>query len=293
MAMLDWKRPTLADIELIRAHIGDLSLYGSDASPANIFLLRNKYNIEIAFSDNMFFRRYNGKDSRCGYAFPLGSVDLRKAIDLLKNDSEKRGLPLRFCLLSKEQKEAIENISSDFKFTINENDSDYIYKRSNLASLKPNKFQKKRNHISSFLRKYESYQLREISSENYQDAIYVNELWHKEHCLEWSYECDSIAEAIANFQQLHLKGVVLYIDDAPIAMSIGSEVSHNVFVTHFEKAITDAAKNGAYTLINRDFAALLSEYEYINREEDMGVEGLRKAKRSYFPDMMGEKYWGE
>ena len=97
------------------------------------------------------------------------------------------------------------------------------------------------------------------------------------------------ALALEHFEELRMRGGMLLVDGKVVAFTMGSEISPRVFDVHFEKAM--AEYDGAYTVIHQEFAARnLASYEYINREEDMGIPGLRKAKLSYQPVFLVEKY---
>ena len=91
---------------------------------------------------------------------------------------------------------------------------------------------------------------------------------------------------------LKLKGGVLYIDEKPVAMTLASPISSLVLDIHFEKALSSVAKDGAYAVINNLFAKTCTNYKYLNREEDLGIEGLRKAKLSYKPALLLNKFFG-
>lgn len=91
---------------------------------------------------------------------------------------------------------------------------------------------------------------------------------------------------------LKLQGGVLYIDEKPVAMTLASPISPLVLDIHFEKNLSSAAKDGAYAVINNLFAKTCTNYKYLNREEDLGIEELRKAKLSYKPALLLNKFFG-
>ena len=117
--------------------------------------------------------------------------------------------------------------------------------------------------------------------------------WCKENNINYETydEVDVIKEALDNMEEFNMKGAVLYVEQKPVAMTLGSEISPKVFDINFEKALREY--DGVYAVINNEFAKTLTEYEYINREEDMGIEGLRKAKLSYNPIMILDRFNAE
>ena len=103
-------------------------------------------------------------------------------------------------------------------------------------------------------------------------------------------EYQAICEALDRFDELELKGAVMYVKNRPAGMTVASKINNDIWDIHYEKVIEDMANDGGYAVINRLFAQLLEGATYINREEDMGIEGLRKAKQSYHPMFMVKKY---
>ena len=103
----------------------------------------------------------------------------------------------------------------------------------------------------------------------------------------------AINKALRDYDIIDLDGMIIVYEDRPIAFTIGSRISNNTFDVHFEKAMSGI--NGAYAAINYEFARYIRDkypdIKYLNREEDMGIEGLRKAKESYKPHHMVEKCW--
>ena len=160
------------------------------------------------------------------------------------------------------------------------------------------KLHRKRNHISSFSRIYDDVHFEELSPANAPDALAVAEKWLDERIGEPSAdelgELDCIKKALAGMSVLGLSGGLLYVGNEPAAMTIVSRISASCADVHYEKAWGEYAQNGAFSVINRMFAASeLIPCDYINREEDMGIPGLRTAKESYYPAFKLKKYYGE
>ena len=121
----------------------------------------------------------------------------------------------------------------------------------------------------------------------------VDDMWYYEHLQEedesQKKEYAAVKEALEHFEQLELSGGLLYVNDTPAAMTVASYINEDTCDIHFEKAVGECVTNGAYAAINRLFAQTLN-CTWLNREEDIGIEGLRKAKMSYHPKMLVKKY---
>ena len=325
--MINFKAPELSDRVAVANAVADSGYTGSDASFANIFLLRQKYGTQIAMQEGFLFRYYNGQGSRRGYAFPLGEGDAGAAIALIAEDARESGRPLEFCLVDEPRaqilREYFKTAGSNgaeplLHFTENRGDSDYIYSAEGLATLAGNQYKKKRNHISRFNRTYLDYEIRPLTPSNFDDALAVEKSWLKVESLgesgdsdcECTCECReaawaersedeksrhaeycAIVEALENFDVLGMKGAVLYVGGVPAGMTMASEIAPGAWDIHFEKVIDEYAVNGGYAIINKLFAERLvaAGAKFINREEDINIEGLRKAKFSYYPQTILDK----
>ena len=183
--MLEWSIPSISDGDWIRKIIAESGNMGSDVSFVNMYLLREKYDIQICSYRGFLLRHYNGYYGRKGYTFPIGTVNPEKALQALKEDAEKRREPLCFCLLTEEQKQMLEEVFPDtFVFESNPGDSDYIYSQEELANLAGKAFHKKKNHFSKFVRTYPEYRFEQIGAANWQDAVLVEDMWYYEHLQE-------------------------------------------------------------------------------------------------------------
>ncbi len=289
-------------MELLGRYASDADAKSSDASPVNIYLLREKYNIKIAEENGFLFRKYTGGGipGRDGIAYPLGRGDIGKAIELARADREEKGKCLKMIYLTKEQCDALESAGYKPEFETDRGNSDYIYTASHLADLPGKANHKKKNRALKFERIYPDCRLvckSECDEKFCTDIRTVEEKWFadQEERIDSAFvERDEILELCRIWNDLGLIGAIVYdSDDIPVAMSVASKISEGCFDIHFEKCYGEYAAAGGFAYINRMFAKyLMTEHgaKWINREEDIGIEGLRRAKMSYNPDLLLTKY---
>lgn len=267
---------------------------GCELSLLNAYLWRNEFNIKFAIFDDTLIRAYFKDDgSIWGYCMPTGK-NVKGAINAIFEDATERGIKPHFVVLTTGQRALLESLyPSRFSFVRSPENQDYIYLTKDLVMLAGKKFHAKRNHISKFYRKYSDTHFETLDNSNKADAMQVVLDWCKENNvnIDTYGEVEIIREALDNKDAFGMRGAVLYVDQKPVAMTLGSEISPKVFDINFEKALREY--DGVYAVINNEFAKTLTEYEYINREEDMGIEGLRKAKLSYNPVMILDRFNAE
>lgn len=306
------------DLEYISQTLNTNGLLGSDSSLANIFLLQPKYNTQIKINNNILYRKYFGTKNRFGYAFPLllGPENPENQFGYLKEalsfifEQNPTKTDVTFCLCTQEQKNRIDEcLLKNFPgYKIDwdtiRDDCDYIYLQEKLSALSGSALQKKKNHISQFKRHFENrWEFKQFPQNDIaQDILTVEENWFNERSNDiekvfdntaLSMERESIQIALQNAKALKLTGGVLYLDKIPCAMTLATPISSDCIDVLFEKSLSFAAQNGAYAVINNLFVQTCSQYKYINREEDMGVEGLRHAKLSYKPELLLDKFFGK
>lgn len=211
-------------------------------------------------------------------------------IPLLEADAARNDQPLMLMGLNDVECEKLQEQCPDaFVFDHNRDFADYIYLAEDLRTLKGRKFAQKRNHINKFKSLY-SYHYEPITRKNIPDCLQLEKDWIAQHPNDESAlaECTVIQKALNHFEELELQGGALYVDHQIIAFTYGSAINEELFCTHVEKA--DIRYEGAYQMINQLFAQHIPEqYTFINREEDLGMAGLRKAKSSYEPMRMAYK----
>ncbi len=291
--MLDFKTPVLDDLAYIRKLCENYGTMGCDFNTANIYIWRNKYNIKICIFDGFLVLAYFRGGKPWGYCFPIGEGDPTSAVAEIFKDAKHRQIEANFVMLTSAQKQKLVEITG-YKFSFKEllGDEDYIYRNYDLSILPGKRFHAKRNHISKFNRSYPNWSFVCIKKENKRDALKVAEKWCKSRDINphTNEEYKAIGEALENYDQLKMHGGILYVEDEPAAMTMGCEINKKTFDVIFEKALVEY--EGVYAKVNNEFVKTLVGFEFINREEDMGIESLRQAKLSYHPVVILKRYSG-
>ena len=225
------------------------------------------------------------------YIYPAGCGDVKPVLDLLWQDSHAHGKPFVVRSLTKETMARMQELyPGKFTYEENRNAWDYLYEIETLTELKGKKYQAKRNHINRFVENHPNWHTEVITADNLAVCRELSDKWCAAH--EDAGDKRALDKAFANREALHFEGIILYAEPGyAVGFSMGNRISRDTFDVNFEKAYADV--QGSYPLINREFARYIQakhpDIRYLNREDDMGVEGLRKAKESYHPIFL-EKY---
>lgn len=236
-------------------------------------------------------------EKRSVYPFPIGQGDIKPVLDAIIHDAKARGIVCRISGMNADDCMLLEELfPGQFRFYPDRDSCDYVYKIEDLATLKGRKLQKKRNHLNKFKASRPDCQISPLDESNLEAAREMVQKWYEikqEENPQEDYHLEqrAIFRAFRHMRELGLEGLALTEKGRVIAMTMGSRLSQNTFDIHFEKALDE----GAYVAVNQAFAAYLlkkyPEIQYLNREEDMGLPGLRKAKLSYHPDHLVVKFW--
>lgn len=229
------------------------------------------------------------------FAFPTGEEeDIKKVLPVLKAYCEERGYPFTMYNVTPENYEKLEEwFPGEYEIEYDRDLADYVYEMEKLATLSGKKLHGKRNHINKFKAMYENrWSYEKMTKDNLEECFQMALKWRNDNGCnddeEKNAEMCVTLNSLRLFEELELTGGVLRLDGEIIAFTMGEPVSEDTFVVHIEKAYADV--QGAYPMINQQFVSNeCGEYQYINREEDTGAEGLRKAKLSYRPVFLVEK----
>ena len=290
---IDFKPITIDDKEVITSFTLPSPLRNCDLAFSNMCSWRFLYQSEYAVYKNFLLIRFYIEEKnkkRIAYMRPIGNGDFRDALLQLEEDSWQHGHPLLMLGVTPISKDLLEEaFPGEFSYIPERDYFDYIYLREDLATLKGKKFQAKRNHVNKFKKQY-AYEYEPLRAELVPECLEFEAKWYKANRTdddqeELTDERKSMIFALNHFKELNLLGGAIRIDHKLVAFTFGSPINQDTFGVHVEKADTDY--DGAYSIINQEFASRIPEqYVYVNREEDLGIPGLRKAKLSYNPTIL-------
>ena len=292
--MLEFRRITLNDREKVNSALAFSDFMGCEYSFANNLAWCRLADSEICFYKDFYIVcAFGTEDGIPSFILPSGSGDYHEVIFEMKLFIESIGFPLHLCGVTERSLDMLNELYYDsFTAELDRDGSDYIYLRSDLAELKGKKFHQKRNHLAKFNRLESEFSL--ITEKDFDDCIsFIVSEYNSKYDSDTSHS--AVAEQYAvntyfnNFEELGLKGGIIRIDGKIAAVTIGEKLNSDTFCVHIEKA--DRSYDGIYTGICNKFVNTCTDGSvYINREEDLGIAGLRKSKLSYHPAFLLNKY---
>lgn len=290
--MLNFRKPAIKDKDWINSCINDGETDGCCYSFGNLIAWGDSYSLEVAEFDGMCLMRSKGR-SGTSYAFPSGNGDIKKAMLAMMDEALENGELFRMHhVLDDNIKTLDELFSGMFEFRYDRDASEYVYSVKNMAELPGKKFHGKKGHVNAFFRKHTDVHCDPVTEDNVHICLEIAKSWLSDRDDEYGElqrEYDALEKSVKYFKELDLIGAILYADGKPVAFTLGEPLKNNTFCTHYEKTIPEY--RDAFPVINNGFTKLmLLSYDYVNREEDTGSEGLRKAKLSYYPEFLLNKH---
>jgi hypothetical protein len=286
----DFQPVTIDDKSLFDKHYEKYPPIHSDNVFTTLVSWMEYANYHFAFKDNNLII-YSNIENNIRFRPPSGKLK-KELFDEVINLSKKQNSDYPFGVINLEVKEWLEKKYPKMNFVEHRNFFDYVYLSNDLADLKGSSYSKIRNRLNKFKKNYE-YNVEKISKENINEVREFLKRW----CLWKDCESDKILEnekkailfSIKNYFKLKLSGIIIRINDTIESISVFEKMNENTAVIHYEKGSPDY--DGIYKAINQESAKILeNDNEFINRESDMGIPGLRKAKLSYRPHHMVEVF---
>ncbi|MBV7274255.1 DUF2156 domain-containing protein [Clostridiaceae bacterium UIB06] len=293
---MDFKKLTLKDKELFQKYINPYKFLSCEYSFTTLYIWKDACDVQYAiYKDALIIKK---KDFEGNYHFmqPLGyKEDLQGILEYLSQYKIKNGMKYIFKDLEEDFIEKIKALQIEDKNMYIKEDRDnfdYLYEAEKLIKLSGKKLHGKKNHYNSFVKEY-SYEVKEIIGEKViSDVIRAAEKWYCENNNNDKmlyYETAAIKDLVQNMDLFNLKGIAVYVEDQVAAFSLGEKLNDKLAVIHVEKG--DMNYRGVYSFINKTFVDMcFSDVKIINREQDLGIEGLRKAKLSYYPFKLEKKF---
>jgi hypothetical protein len=292
--MLNFKPIEISDKKLIDSYLKNSGYNTCDFSFSNLFSWSNRYNTTIAIIEDFLVIRFlTFEERKPAYAMPVGGERLSTILQILMQDAKEYSLEFLLVGVTSEMFSRIETAMPDvFSYTPLAAYGDYLYETERLISLSGKKYQSKRNHINKFKSEHPDFKFVPITAAIIPDCLYMLKQWCMENgCSEdrmLTCEMQAVRNALNHYEELELSGGAIVTEGKIVAFSFGQPISDDTFGVHAEKA--QHSVNGAYAIINQQMAEHIGlKYRYLNREEDMGLDSLRKAKMSYHPAMILEK----
>ena len=288
----DFKRPELEDKEIISSYFAKSPSRSCERTFVNVYLWSRHYKVKYAvIEDALVFRDESDGES---FAYPAGeSQNIKKAIDTLMEYCREKQIPFRMYNVTPEHFAQLSLwYPGMFQIEYVRDIADYVYETEKLATLAGKKLHGKRNHINKFKNLYPDWTYESITDENVEECFQMALKWRNENGCdddpEKNAEMCVTLNSLRLFKELELRGGLLRIGGKIVAFSLGEPLCSDTFVVHIEKAFPDI--DGAYPMINQQFVQNeCMGFTYVNREDDTGAEGLRKAKLSYRPAFLEEK----
>jgi len=276
---------SLEAVQAIKAHLQGLKDGISELTFGSLYFFRNFYKYKISrFNEHTLL--FLGEERQKPFFFTIGAPLPVSTIKELYRDC------VYWKLISESYLNNNQALFQNFTAlpTEDRDNFDYLYTRLSLSTLSGKQLHKKKNHVNGFLQNYPDFTLKKLDADTQKDAYKILDIWATEQNDLQDTDYEAAQQALTLPQIANFLGLVLYVQGIPVAWCLAElTVQETIAVVHFEKARTDF--RGSYQYINYAFAQSLPEQVvYINREQDLGDEGLRHAKMSYKPEGFIKKY---
>lgn len=295
--MTEFHRVSIADRDLVNGFVRAENSRSADFNFGNIYLWDSAFHQELATAGDRLLVKLKYEDLPF-FAFPIGSGDIRPAVDAIEEFCARTGCRLRLRGVTDEHRDLLEGAFPGlFTFSEDRDNFDYIYEAEKLATFGGKKLHSKRNFCNRFEKEH-SWEFRRLTRDLFPTCMEMLGFWQREFEAPpdgLEDEHGAIIRALMRWEVLGLEGGVLFSDGQCVGFTIGEVISSDTFDVHFEKAY--ASIPGAYPMVCREFAKqILTDHPnivYLNREDDMGHENLRSAKLEYHPEFLLRKYTAE
>lgn len=289
--MLEFRSPKLSDYSSFAPFFYDEGELSCEMNFISIYIWQKIYENKFYMDEKTLFFKSVTDDGE-GVVFSLPYGDLDYGMGLIFDYCKEKGIKPNLWTSKGKRLDSFLKKYCNYEMRAERDNFDYIYNRMDLAELSGKKYHSKRNHISAFSKKYD-WSYHAITKENIDEVLRFADKWYSDRGEETDKgllaEHEALKEILKTDIDLKAIGGFIRVEGKIVAFTVGSPINSYTFDIHYEKA--DTEYQTAYALINREFVLNeLKDFKYVNREDDLGLEGLRKAKLSYKPEILLEKY---
>lgn len=294
--MMNYKEIEITDFKTIDELLKKNNPEDCDHCFSAVYIWSFRHRVEFCIYNETLFLRMK-EDGTYWYLSPIGEMSFENAVEIILEQAKADNGNVIIFAINPSQKKAIESTFNNKLSIVEDRDgADYIYKTEDLSFLQGKIYQKKRNHCSRFERENPEYTFNLITKDNIERIKDFEIEWCNKNALKRANdliaEQKGILSLLDNMDKTDVFGAFIENRNGIVAFTLACPINDKMVDIIVEKAYHNI--NGAYAVINRDFAKnCLQDYEFINREDDLGYENLRKAKLSYYPFEIKEKYFAE
>lgn len=291
--MINFKSISLEDKILFDKYLKPYRFLTCEYTFTNLFIWRKGCHIQYAIVDDALVIKKTGFDNSDYFMQPIGYTKSSLPGIIDKLSIYKTEYNMNYLFMDAESPfitELEDMFPGKYEIKEDRNNFDYIYETKNLINLSGRKYHGQRNHYNCFRNNY-NYQVTPITEDVVDDCIFAAREWCcKNGCRDYLlYELHAIEEILNYESELNFYHMAVYVEGKLSAFTIGEKVNSDVGIIHIEKA--DNSISGLYNFVNKTFLETkFSDVPYINREQDLGIDGLRRAKLSYHPFKLEPKY---
>ena len=294
--MIKFKPLELEDRSIFSKYLGDYCFKTYEYSFLTLYLWRKMFKTEYGILDDALIIKKSNKSTGSYFMQPIGYKKRDIESIVLKLNDIRKSNPDFKSLFRDIEAPFLEEFGRCFggNISVSEdlNNFDYVYNCRQLAALSGSKFHRKKNQYNQFVNRYD-YRIKDIHDETVSgDCAAFIEKWYEnkeDSGDQLKHEYEAVSNLLGKITQLDIKGMAVYIDNCLAGFTIGEKAGRDMAIIHVEKG--DVAYSGIYPFIIKTFAdKYLNDVNFINRQEDMGIEGLRKAKMAYNPVRLEKKY---
>lgn len=288
---IEFRKPVIEDKAMVTGYIKQKKTRSCEDTFGNLLLWARFYDVQIAEVEGCLVAATVGEE--LSFHYPYGRGNVKKCIEALESYSESCGKEFQMHCVTPEEFEELERMfPGEFEIEYEREYADYVYEAEKLRTLSGKKYHGKKNHVNRFKKTYENWEYVSLNKDNVEEAFQLLLQWKNLNLCHENHDKNAESCVACNYlrllEELGVVGGILRVDGKAVAFTIGDQVCDDTMVVHIEKALTEY--DGAYAMINQQFVEHeCAHVTYVNREDDMGDEGLRKAKLSYHPVFFVEK----